>query len=123
MTGSLLGIVAQVAIIFVSTGTVTDNYGVEKTCSSEFGALGGWYDREKDPNTVYVCETVYLFDIPRVKYHEVGHFFYYQKVPQDLRDKWDRVSLGQRKNKDFVSENAKIDASEDFAETFSYIAI
>jgi WXG100 family type VII secretion target len=49
--------------------------------------------------------------------HEVGHNVYYNVIPEKARNDWDALSNGS-KNTEYVSDYARTNVEEDFAETY-----
>jgi len=80
--------------------------------------LWGYYH---NINQIVICsQTLETEDFDRIKYHELWHYVYYQKLTTEQQTKWNIISEGST---GFISGNATISREEDFAETFAYIAL
>lgn len=57
-----------------------------------------------------------------MKYHELGHFVFFEKMNSKERAAWYKLSGSYREFGAYVSAYARIYPVEDFAETFAYVA-
>lgn len=107
----------NVTIQKIRNGEVISVNGMDKQCiTNEDG------DYNIDTRTIRICLVGYLPKRQSI-YHELGHDVYYHIIDDNDRKQWkDLFNSGSGSIKDHVSNYAKTNESEDFAETFSQVA-
>lgn len=79
----------------------------------------GGYDAET--STVYVCYSANEKDVEFVKWHEVGHHYWFKFMTQAQRDEYTKLYKRDLKKGKFYREYGKTSAVEDFADNFSIV--
>lgn len=113
MTGSFAALLAHVAIAYTTTGSVL---GLTCTENAEGTRLGGYF--QPGTNQIYICKNA---DRAYTKRHEIGHYLYFEKMPESERRNWIKLSNTEKVPSAYVSGYAEKDPQEDFAETFEFV--
>ncbi|MFH1846805.1 MAG: glycosyltransferase, partial [Candidatus Omnitrophota bacterium] len=71
--------------------------------------------QKKGAKNIYFKKSYYSNTPP----HEIAHHLYYEIFSQELRDQWEKLYEKSTKDTDFVSDYARKNAEEDFAETYA----
>lgn len=79
----------------------------------------GGYDEKT--STVYVCYSANEKDVEFVKYHEVGHHYWFKFMTQTQRDEYTKLYKRDLKKWKFYREYWKTNPVESFADDFSVV--
>lgn len=84
--------------------------------SERLGGRGGYYEGTHIAVDTYDRS---IYDVMGDAIHESGHHFYFYEIPNKI-EQWELIS----NNSDvYVSEYAKTNSDEDFAESFEYVIV
>lgn len=87
------------------------------------GACNEWYSGGYDASTstIYVCYSANEKDVEFVKWHEVGHHYWFKFMTQVQRDEYTKLYNRDLKKWKFYREYGKTSAVESFADDFAVI--
>ena len=74
-----------------------------------------------DPPGIMLYQFSNLVQFYRMLYHEIGHYVQFRVIHQSSRDKW--IHEIHPASSGYVSEYAKTNAAEDFAESYSFFCV
>jgi len=87
------------------------------------GDCNQWYSvgYDEKTSTVYVCYSANEKEVEFVKWHEIGHHYWFKFLTQKQRDDYTKLYEKDLKNGKFYRDYGKTSAVEDFAENFAVI--
>lgn len=81
----------------------------------------GFYYHEKDMSVIIIFPFQSLAEFYHILYHEIGHYVFLRTLDQGQRDHWMyKVRSWEKK---WISEHAKQNSREDFAETYAFYCL
>jgi hypothetical protein len=110
----LSAILASITIVFIPVGGNIPNLG---DCGGYYA--GGYVE---DTSTVYVCLSSNERQVEFVKWHEVGHHYWFKFMTQKQRDSYKKLYERDIKRwAKFYREYGKTSVVEDFADNFAVV--
>ncbi len=87
------------------------------------GACNEWYSwwYDASTSTIYVCYSANEKDVEFVKWHEVGHHYWFKFMTQTQRNEYIKLYKRDLKKGKFYREYGKINPVEDFADNFAIV--
>lgn len=111
--GKLATLYATMWFFIIPIGTVHELH----TCWESMGWY--YYPDSVFIHNAYICDGLSTKDTLRAKYHETGHYIWFNILTTEQRNKWKELY----KEGNFVSQYAETSPEEDFAETYTIFMI